>query len=60
MNIITIVSTIFMVIKISVMGVILMLLELMVAMRNISTKCFTCIFILLGKGMYTDFKNKRK
>jgi len=38
MNIITIISTIFMVIKISVMGVILMLLELMIAMRNIIIK----------------------
>ena len=38
MNVITIISTIFMVIKISVMGVILMLLELMIAMRNIVMK----------------------
>jgi len=38
MNIITIISTIFMVIKISIMGVILMLLELMIAMRNIVMK----------------------
>ena len=38
MNIITIPSTIFMVIKISIMGVILMLLELMIAIRNIVMK----------------------
>ena len=35
MNIITIISTIFMVIKITVMGIFLMLLELMIAMRNV-------------------------
>ena len=35
MNIITIISTIFMVLKITVMGIFLMLLELMIAMRNI-------------------------
>ncbi len=37
MNIITIISTIFMVIKITVMGIFLMVLELMIAMRNIIT-----------------------
>jgi len=35
MNIITIISTIFMVIKITVMGIFLMVLELMIAMRNV-------------------------
>ena len=38
MNIITIISTIFMVIKITVMGIFLMVLELMIAMRNIILK----------------------